>query len=203
MVSTSPLRARLKETVAGAILDAAEQLAAEVGLPAASLQGVAQRAGVAVGTIYNYFDDRDELFAEVFARRRAELLAALDAAAREARGSGSFDTQVRAFVRAVFTFFDARRSFLRIALDGHGGKALVPRRDESGQTSMEQVAARAERVIRVGLKENRLKAEGADLFAFFLVAAIRALLMARINSPGPFVDDTERVIALFLHGTGR
>src|SRR5882757_3989278 len=105
-MSAPSLRARLKETIAGAILDAAEELAAEVGLPGASLQGVAQRAGVAVGTIYNYFDDRDELFAEVFARRRTELLAALDAAAREARGNSSFDIQVRAFVRAVFTFFD-------------------------------------------------------------------------------------------------
>jgi AcrR family transcriptional regulator len=157
---------------------------------------------VAVGTIYNYFDDRDELVAEVFARRRTELLAALDAAARAARGSASFDTQLHTFVRAVFTFFDARRSFLRIALDGHG-RAAVPRRDEGGQTSMEQVAARAERIIRVGLKENRLKSEGADLFAFFLVAAIRAVLIARLDSPRPFVEETERVIALFQHGTGR
>jgi AcrR family transcriptional regulator len=202
-MSAPSLRARLKETVAGAILDAAEELAAEVGVAGASLQGMAQRAGVAVGTIYNYFDDRDELFAEVFARRRAELLAALDAAAQTARGSVSFDAQLHTFVRAVFTFFDGRRSFLRIALAGHGRTAAAPRRDAGGQTSMEQVAVRAERIIRVGLKENRLKSEGADLFAFFLVAAIRAVLIARLASPRPFVDETERVITLFLHGTGR
>ncbi|HSO33492.1 MAG TPA: helix-turn-helix domain-containing protein, partial [Labilithrix sp.] len=68
------LRARFKATVTEAILDAAEELAADVGVPGTNLQAVAKKAGVAVGTIYNHFEDRNELFAELFKRRREELL---------------------------------------------------------------------------------------------------------------------------------
>src|SRR6202142_168565 len=116
-MSPQSLRTRIKETVSAAILDAAEQVAAEVGLPTASPQGIAQRAGVSVGTIYNHFTDRNELFEEVFARRRAELLATLDDAAR-AIPDGSFETLLASFVPTVLIFFDSRRAFVRIGLEG-------------------------------------------------------------------------------------
>src|SRR5438445_13621568 len=115
------LRARFKVTVTGAILDAAEELAAEVGVPGTNLQAVAKRAGVAVGTIYNHFEDRSELFAELFARRREELLETLDAATKTVARAG-FEAQLEAHVRTVFSYFDTRRAFLRLALDGQAHK---------------------------------------------------------------------------------
>jgi AcrR family transcriptional regulator len=199
-MSPQSLRTRIKETVSAAILDAAEQVAAEVGLPTASLQGIAQRAGVSVGTIYNHFTDRNELFEEVFARRRAELLATLDDAAR-AIPDGSFETLLASFVRTVLFFFDSRRAFLRIALEGGVAKAQVSRSGQgSGPTSMEQLQARAERIVRAGLEEGRLRSDGAELFGPFLIAAVRAALMARVDSNLPLGDETERVIGLFLRG---
>jgi AcrR family transcriptional regulator len=199
-MQTHPLRARIKETVSGAILDAAEQLAAEVGLPAASIQAIAQRAGVAIGTIYNYFSDRNELLVELFARRRAELLATLDAASKDC-ASSAFDAQLDSFVRTVFTYFDARRSFLHIAMDGTA-RAHAQKAGDKTQNTIEQLHARAERIIRVGLKENRLRSEGAELFSIFLVAAVRAVLNARAGSAKPLAGETEQVIDLFLRGAG-
>jgi AcrR family transcriptional regulator len=199
-MSPQSLRTRIKETVSAAILDAAEQVAAEVGLPTASLQGIAQRAGVSVGTIYNHFTDRNELFEEVFARRRAELLATLDDAAR-AIPDGSFETLLASFVRTVLFFFDSRRAFLRIALEGGVAKAQVSRSGQgAGPTSMEQLQARAERIVRAGIEEGRLRSDGAELFGPFLIAAVRAALMARVDSTLPLGDETEPVIGLFLHG---
>src|SRR4051812_10765706 len=109
-MSAQSLRARFKETVTGAILDAAEELAAEVGVPATNLQAVAKRAGVAVGTIYNHFENREELFVELFARRREELVTAVDDAARSA-ARGGFEIQLEAYVDAVLSYFDTRRTF--------------------------------------------------------------------------------------------
>ena len=192
------LRARFKETVSGAILDAAEELAAESGPAGASLQAIAKRAGIAVGTIYNHFADRNELFLGLFERRRAELLADLDAAAKKVAGA-PFDKQLLAYVRTVFTFFDTRRAFLRVALEWHAPKTKNPRESNS----LEQLKIRAERIVKIGVKEKRLKTEGADLFALFLVAAVRALLISRADSPKPLADETESVIALFMQGAER
>src|SRR5262245_47112204 len=48
-----------------AILDAALSVFAERGFEAARLDDVAASAGVAKGTLYLYFDDKEELFEEV------------------------------------------------------------------------------------------------------------------------------------------
>ena len=47
------------------ILAAAEKLMAEVGFQGLSMQKLAKEAGVAAGTIYRYFDDKDHLIDDV------------------------------------------------------------------------------------------------------------------------------------------
>ncbi len=196
------LRARFKETVSDAILEATEQLAAEVGLQGASLQLIAQRAGIAVGTIYNHFADRDELFVVLFARRREELLTTIDAACKKTL-SAPFADQLQTFVRAVFGHFDTRRAFLRIALEDGPPKETRKAKISSPHGSMEQLRARAERIVRVGLKEKKLRTEGAELLPLFLISAIRAVLIAKIDSPKPFAEESDTVVKLFLRGASR
>ncbi len=48
------------------LLEAARQLVAEQGFAAATAAAVAQRSGVAAGTIYRHFPNKSELVAEVF-----------------------------------------------------------------------------------------------------------------------------------------
>lgn len=56
-----PLKTRLREAASEAILDAVEDILLERGLDGASIASIAERAGVAVGTLYNYFPDRDAM----------------------------------------------------------------------------------------------------------------------------------------------
>lgn len=201
------LRARFKETVSEAILDATEELAAEVGAADASLQAIAQRAGIAVGTIYNHFQDRNELFIELFERRRSEFVAALDEAAKRTAREG-FEAQLNAYVYAVFAYFDKRRAFLKLALDGQAPTAAqvvrrTGRAKQSKPVTVEQMRLHAERIVRVGLKEKRLKSEGSDLSALFLTGALREVLVTRVEAPQPMVEQTAKVIALFLKGASR
>ena len=63
--STERTEARRAET-RKRITIAARELIAEGGYVAAPVAAVADRAGVAVGTVYRYFPSKSELFAEVF-----------------------------------------------------------------------------------------------------------------------------------------
>jgi AcrR family transcriptional regulator len=195
------LRTRLKETVAETILDATEEIASESGHAATSIQAIAQRAGVSVGTIYNYFADRNGVMAELFTRRRSELLAKMAEAARDSAG-GTFARQLDAFVRTVFTFFDARRPFLRLAIETgpqvHAAKKSTV--GEGGRSTLEQLLARAERIVAVGIKEGKVRKEGADLSAAFLISAIKTVLAMRAATDLPLAAQTDEVIALFLNG---
>ena len=60
------------------LLFAARTLVAEGGFAAASMAAVAERAGVAIGTVYRYFPSKADLFAEVFrlaSSREVEVMA--------------------------------------------------------------------------------------------------------------------------------
>jgi AcrR family transcriptional regulator len=63
--STERTEARRAET-RRRIVTAARELIAEGGYVAAQVAPVAERAGVAVGTVYRYFPSKSQLFAEVF-----------------------------------------------------------------------------------------------------------------------------------------
>src|SRR3954463_11131096 len=70
------------------IVAAALEQVAEGGYASASVQAVAGRAGLAVGTIYRHFPSKAELFAEVFRRAsQRELDGLVEVGAGEGRGA--------------------------------------------------------------------------------------------------------------------
>jgi TetR/AcrR family fatty acid metabolism transcriptional regulator len=81
------------------ILDAAEQVFAEHGFFAARVAAIAKEAGVADGTIYLYFRNKDDLLISLF-ERRMEQVNLLLAAAIAGR---SPEQQLRAFIEAYLT----------------------------------------------------------------------------------------------------
>jgi AcrR family transcriptional regulator len=200
-MKTQPLRVTLREATAKAILEAAEHVAARDGLTGANLQAIAEKAGVAVGTIYNYFEDKPRLFDELFTLRREELFVAIDAATKEHRLE-PFAEQLRAFVRAVFVHFDVRRDFLRMALEAER-LHVVKGKDPKKGPAMQQLHEQAERIMRIGIREKAIRDEGADLLGTVLVAIVRGLLLARAQGDAPFAHETDRVVSLFLRGAGR
>lgn len=196
-----PLRRQLREATCRAILDAAESVAAAGGTSKASLQAIAERAGVAVGTIYNYFDDKEELLEALFTRRRAELHAEIDRATKS-QGRQPFARQLEGFVATVFEYFDSRRAFLRLAVESER-PAVVKGEDGRRHPAMRQLHDRAERIVRIGLREKSLREENASLLAAVLVSIVRGVLVALAHGDQSFASETQRVVLLFLHGAGK
>jgi AcrR family transcriptional regulator len=68
------------------ILDAAAAIAAEGGMGAVQIAAVAERAGIAAGTVYRYFPSKTDLVAELVAAIAGRELEAMQAAADAAPG---------------------------------------------------------------------------------------------------------------------
>ena len=66
--STVRSTTRSRENTRARLLDAAAEVFAEVGLDAASVEAVCERAGFTRGAFYSNFDSKDELFLELAAR---------------------------------------------------------------------------------------------------------------------------------------
>src|SRR5512139_3867755 len=97
--TSSRLRERLREETARAILEAAEEVFAQDGLQA-RMERIASEAGVAVGTLYNHFEDRAALVRSLVLSRRGALLSRVDEALAGVREAPVAD-QLRAFFTAV------------------------------------------------------------------------------------------------------
>jgi len=97
-------RRRLPEERPQQIIEAAFAVFGEQGLANARLDDIARRAGLAKGTIYLYFPNKEALFEAMV---RHKVVARLEEAERE-MGSGGFGGtathQLRAFLRAWWAF---------------------------------------------------------------------------------------------------
>jgi AcrR family transcriptional regulator len=102
-----PHQTRATETVA-AILEGAAQVLEAGGLAGFTTNAVAERAGVSIGTLYQYFADKNALLRTLAER---EMSAALAAVAKALRGEvdATREGRVRAMVRAIVNAFHGRQ----------------------------------------------------------------------------------------------
>jgi len=76
-----PLQQRSRDMVA-TLLDAASRVIVERGLDNFTTNHVAEAAGVSVGSLYQYFDDKDALIEALMQRDTVQLLVVVDARLR-------------------------------------------------------------------------------------------------------------------------
>jgi AcrR family transcriptional regulator len=164
------LRDRLRAETRQAILAAAEEALGQHGARGARMELIAAAAGLAVGTLYNYFSDRQELIEALFELRRRELVLALDAAL-ERSAAEPFEQQLAAFLRAGLEHFHVHRRFIALVMQ-----------DEltSGQGSrwslQLELRARAERLVASGIDAGLLRPEDRATYPHVIVGLLKGLI---------------------------
>jgi AcrR family transcriptional regulator len=189
-----PLRDRLREETARAILDAAEAVLAEQGLQA-RMEQIAARAGVAVGTLYNHFDHRDGLVDALLRSRRESLLARLDAALEAAKGQ-PFRARLRAYLAAAAEHARAHGGLLNALSEGGEGPSS-PRPPAHLYVAL---LARADALVTEGVAAGELRPDPAGVYGQALVGISRALLFRPAGAAGDRSDVVDAVADLFLSG---
>ena len=101
-----PRQARAGETVS-LILEATAQILEAGGLPAFTTNAVAERAGVSIGTLYQYFADKNAI---LLALARQQMTIGLASIGRALQGESdpSVEGRVRAMVQAMVNAFGGR-----------------------------------------------------------------------------------------------
>ena len=88
------------------LLEATAQVLADVGLEATSTNKIAARAGVAIGSIYQYFPNKEALI-DALLDERLRRMEALTASRMEALSAKSFPEAAEAMLRAAIAFYEA------------------------------------------------------------------------------------------------
>jgi len=187
-----------REVYREAILTAAADVFGRLGYAQAKIADIAEAAGVAAGTVYNYFENKEAVFAAIVERGRLDMVQRLDVASTDRRGRA----RLSAVLLALFEALDEQASMFRVWLEVSGLPGACSDRTEDGGRA--DVMKRFESAIAeaIGLGELRVDVP-ADELTTYLAGSLNAAILrwgAQPEPRGPLRAQVERAFEVFLHG---
>lgn len=184
------------------IQQATMRVIARKGMAAATMQEIADEAGVAKGTIYLYFRDRDELVEKTFETAITELNKRVDA---ELSGDGPFGTRLRSMITAAIEFFNEHREFFRLYASlriPEGTPQQQRRQQRNCQPQYQNRIDRFAAVLEQGMERGEIRRANARRLALFLVEGINAVVIDRLlaETAPPEAEDVELLASVILDG---
>jgi len=194
--SRSPLRRKLRAQIADSILDAAEHVALESGVGGMTIAAIAARAGVAVGTLYNYYPDGEGILTALFRVRRATLMPLIAAAVARTKAL-PFETRLRELVRRLLVAFESHERFVHLAvLVDRDGSRCKPR-----DASLRDATIGAlEQVMREGARRGLVAPREARMYARMIHGALRSLFLWRVSPSEPITGEGEVLVDAVRRG---
>lgn len=160
------------------LLDAAEQVLVSRGLAATTIADVAEAAGVAKGTVYLYFNSKDELLAGLRARYVARFTNAVDVALAGRRASPA--TRLDRFVDGLFEFSDQHRALHHVLFHQAGFS------EADAFTGMRGVL---ERIVADGSAGGTFDVRDTGAAVSYVVHGLHGLLVDALGAPAPELSD--------------
>ena len=179
-----PRQARAEATIA-AIVEAAAQIVERDGDEAATTAAIAERAGVSIGTLYQYFADRDAVLAAVIRRDRARMSAEIARRIAEGRPRTA-EALVRDIIAALLAVMRPRRRRRRlIAL----GAAMRSQSSEDVATAIDGVGAL---IASVAVQyPDEIGRPLSPVRAYVLTRAVMGALRAALAENAKVLDEPE------------
>jgi AcrR family transcriptional regulator len=194
-----PVQTRSREMV-DALVQATAHTIAERGLAEATTNQIAARAGVSVGSLYQYFEGKDALVRALTERLTSELAALVD----ERLGAlmhSDVRTAVRGLLGAVFDRLEGNAAYVELARHWPElrGQRTIPDLEKHMLEACRQYFLRHHDVVRV---------RNLPAAMFVVVSSTLYTVVHYLSEPRPFlrrqevVDNLTEMIASFLESDG-
>ncbi len=180
------------------LLRAAQELIEEGGYAAASVAAIAERAGVAAGTLYRHFESKEDLFVEVFRAVCSGEERAMRSAAVSMPEGASAATRLEE-VLATFAERALRNPRLAWALIAEPVDPLV---DAERLAYRSRYAALIAEGLRAGIEAGELPAQDVGLTAAALVGGCGEALVGPLSPVAGAQPESETIVAAlrwFVH----
>ena len=189
----------LEQFRCASIQDAAMEVIARKGIDETTIQDIADEAGIAKGTVYVYFRDRDELLAKTADRLFENLLTELTPAFE---ASGPFAGKLHGLALRQLRFFDEHRALFRATM------ALSHREHETNKKRsgwFGEYMKRLETLFADASTSGELrKALDPHAVAAVYRDCVRGVILRRLDpkqkSRNSVEDDAEFIVSVFLRG---
>lgn len=203
--STSPAASRREQRRAqhqdlsrAQLLDAAEEVFGRKGFHETTLKEIAERAGFSVGSVYSFFENKDDLFRQIFLRRGEEFTAA---SADVLTGDGSALERLHQLVDFEVGFFRDHPHFGRLYLRSSSAIMLSEDREVDAAIAerYESTMAQQTELFRRGQESGELCAGDPEVLSRLfsgVISAYQALDPAVVSDDAPA---SERLALSELH----
>jgi AcrR family transcriptional regulator len=181
-----------------AIVEAAMQVFGQTGFHEAKIADIAAAAGVATGTLYNYFTSKEEIFQSILDDGREALAAALE---ERAQIEDPLE-RLRECVAVMFGFLDHHGALFIIYMQS-GANLMEFRRGADCRD--EEFRQRFLGVLATAITEagDRMRRDyPAELMADALGGLMNGAILRWISDGcrTGLLEQTDRIMDLFLHG---
>jgi AcrR family transcriptional regulator len=179
------------------LLRAAQELIEEGGYGPASVVAIADRAGLAAGTMYRHFSSKEELFVEVFRSVCDREMTAMQAAA-EAMPDGASHVDKLVTVLSTFARRALRRPRLAWALIAEPVDPLVDAERLAYRARYSELTAQA---LRAGIAAGELPKQNVELTAATLVGGCGEALVGPLSplaASQPAIEEILSALGTFV-----
>lgn len=203
-MTTKARREREKQARREEILNAAQRLFAREGFHATRLDDIAEEAELSKGTIYLYFNNKEDLFLSLVQQRLSQLM---DRLRRSVEAVKPALEKISRLVHAYLSFFEENGDFFRI-IHSESTRFSLNIRDEQRRAILDRYREYVDFVTAVIAKGKRagvFKGINSQAIALSLIGLLHSFTFNwilygdgdRLVSKGPLI------IHLFLNGVGK
>lgn len=180
------------------ICDAAMRVVAKKGVRGVTVQDIADEAGVAKGTVYIYFQSRDEILNTAMDAATEQLLQKLARACSDCR---TFRDILERRVRTQLQHFEENRDFFRMYLAM--SEPLGERRLRKHSTYLAYLA-QLEALLKDAIKKREIRDTCVRRLAVTISSVVRDIVLHRIGEqkPPPLDDDVTFAVDFIMRGIG-
>jgi AcrR family transcriptional regulator len=169
---------------------------AEQGLAGLTMERVAKEAGIAKGTLYLYFQDKEELLQSAVQSSMEPLEQELD---KILDSELSPNRKLEAIVQQSLSYFEANRNFFRVFLNP---EFTGPRMNREGKDRHRRLVAKVAQVFKEGVERGHFRPLPDLKAAGVFVMGCAAMIQARLweETPPPLVEDVQLFLNIFFKG---
>jgi AcrR family transcriptional regulator len=188
---------RRAEATRAAIFEATAQIIESAGRRALTTNRIAERAGVSIGALYQYFANKEAILIEMArAQLESDRIAIMSALSESISGAAA--EPERLAIRALISVYEKRRRARRAVTNALIAEGLGHERSSGVRAIAEMIAARGRELL------PQLPAPPSEMTIFVITRAINGVLRStieedsRVLGSGEFEDELVRLVRCYL-----
>jgi len=183
------------------IQEAALRVISRLGLEGASMQAVAAEAGIAKGTIYLYFESREDMIARTATWAVSQLTKRLEPLLAESNRTAFAET-LRQIVETKLEFFHAHREVFRLYREVCASDKSRSDACSRNRKHYDEYLQSLSALLRRAMKRGEVHRAEPDRLALFIAEGVHAVIIRRLSETKSLEPAAEAqwIVDLLLRG---